>query len=315
MDRPFENCSIHKYPHAFVNKRGEAVLISPLGGERERDLREMYLSYRPRNSFDGLPPADDDACLRWVDGMIRDGISLVALSFSEGLVGHVAAFPMDDRKCELFAVVRPGFQNTGIGTQLVRCLTQVCCEMGTENMWLSVDVANRRARHVYKKCGFENLDAGDVQTVDMGLDLKRHLDVLNVQIREIMNREVLSTGMRESCRAAADMLLTKGIASMPVTDDAGRLAGIISQTDLLQPANFHRKVGEVFTRGVVTADEGWPLERVIRLFRSRNLRAIPVLDGRSRLVGMVSRRDILAYYAKKLDRGPPDAEAGEDPPR
>ncbi|MHC5053325.1 MAG: GNAT family N-acetyltransferase [Planctomycetota bacterium] len=310
MDRDFKSCSIHRYPHAFVNKRGEAVLVSPLSSEREQDLREMYLSYRPRNSFDGLPPVDDDACVRWVDGMIRDGYSLVALSFTEGLVGHVAAFPMGDRKCELFAVVRPGFQNIGIGTQLVRCLTQVCCEMGTENMWLSVDVANRRARHVYKKCGFENLDASDVQTVDMGLDLKRHMDVLNVQVRDIMSREVLSANMRESCREAAGILLVKGIASMPVTDDAGKLAGIISQTDLMQPANFNRKVEEVFTRGVVTADEGWTLERLIQLFRSRNLRAIPVLDERSRLVGMVSRRDILAYYAEKLGGGTSDAEAG-----
>jgi CBS domain-containing protein len=300
MDRTFENCSIHRYPHAFVNKCGDAILVTPLAAEREQDLREMYLSYRPRNSFDGLPPAADDACLRWVDGMIRDGFSLVALSFSEGLVGHVAAFPISDSKSELFAVVRPGFQNTGIGSQLVRCLTQVCCEMGTESMWLSVETVNTRARHVYKKCGFENLDASDAQSIDMGLDLRRDLDVLNVQVRDIMEREVISTGLRERCHAVADMLLVRGISSMPVIDDTGRLVGIISQTDLLRPANFRRRVGEVLTRGVVTADEGWSLERVIQLFRSRNLRSIPVLDGRSRLVGMLSRRDILTYYGEKL---------------
>ncbi len=304
MSRAFEECSIHRYPHAFVSKRGEAVVITPLADERWRDLRAMYLAYRPRNSFNGLPPITDDACLRWVEGMASDGMNLVALSFSEGLVGHAGAFPMDDTRSEIFVVVRPDFQNIGVGTQLVRCLIQVCCEIGTETMWLSVEVGNRRARHVYDKCGFESLDGCDKETVEMGLDTRRHLDILNTPVREIMNRGVLSTGTRESCRSAADMLLGKGVSSMPVVDDAGKIAGIISQTDLLQPANFRRKVGEVFTRGVVTAEEGWPLERVIQLFRSRNLRAIPILDAHSKLVGMVSRRDILAYYAEKLAPAP-----------
>lgn len=301
MDRAFKDCSIHRYPHAFVNKRGEPILMIPLDDKRKRDLREMYLSYCPRNSFNGLPPITDDACLLWVDGMIRDGVNLVALSFSEGLVGHVAAFPIDEHACELFAVVRPGFQNTGIGTQLIRCLIQVCCETGRERMWLSVEVANRRARHVYAKCGFENLGRRfDARNLDMGLDLMRHADVLSIPVAEVMEREVISTNVRESCRVVASMFLVKGIASMPVTDDAGKLAGIISQTDLMRPANLDREVGEVFTRGVVTADAGWPLERVIGVFRSRNVRAIPVLDGRSRLVGMVSRRDVLTCYVERL---------------
>jgi RimJ/RimL family protein N-acetyltransferase len=44
--------------------------------------------------------------------------------------------------------------------------------MGFEKVWLSVDAANLRARHIYKECGFECLSSGDRGDVEMALDLK-----------------------------------------------------------------------------------------------------------------------------------------------
>ena len=80
-----EQTSIFSSPYAFVDKRGDPVLIKPLGEKRDDQLKRLYLDYEPRDSFSGLPPILDEECIRWVEGMIRDGLNLVAISFESAM--------------------------------------------------------------------------------------------------------------------------------------------------------------------------------------------------------------------------------------
>ena len=300
MKRDLGECSLHGCPHAFVNKKGEAILIRTLADRWEDQLAEMYLAYKPRNSFHGLPPADDGACVRWVEGMVRDALNIVAISFWEGVVGHTSLFPMDDETCELLLVVAPRFQNTGIGTQLTHCATQLCSEIGFGRIWLSVESANLRARHVYSKCGFERLAPQSAGGVDMAIDLQRFRGLLDEPISSVMNRQVVSIPADEKCKSAIEIFILKKIAALPVVDDQRDVKGILCETDLLRPTDYARKVGEVMTREVVTVDVDTPVERVVRLFHHRKLRCIPVLDRHGKLAGIVGRKDILKYYATRL---------------
>ncbi|MDZ7618990.1 MAG: GNAT family N-acetyltransferase, partial [Patescibacteria group bacterium] len=103
-----------------MSKHGEFVRLELLRPGLHSRLLAMYLAYQPRNCFQGLPPIRDDVCAKWVEDMIRDGASIVALApGADAVIGHVAIFPVNDRKCELLVVVAPAFQNHGIGTQLV----------------------------------------------------------------------------------------------------------------------------------------------------------------------------------------------------
>jgi CBS domain-containing protein/RimJ/RimL family protein N-acetyltransferase len=289
--------SIHHFPHAFINKKLEPVLLKTLDPRRYDQLVAMYLAYRPRNSFSGLPPITDEACVRWVRGMVDTGASLIALSFDHGVVGHAALFPMNEETCEMFLVVAHEHQGIGIGTELTRCAVQLADELGFDRIWLSVEAANHIARHVYTKCGFSYLTRSATDEVDMGLDLGSHRDAGGVAVRDIMNRDVIAIRRDESCRAALDLFLTDGVTALPVLGNDGELIGILSETDLLDEANINKKVSDVFTKGVVSVQEACHLSKVIRLFHSRKLRCIPVVDARKQLVGIVGRRDILAHYA------------------
>lgn len=300
MSGSIQDTTIYSYPYAFINKNGEPILITTLTDARCHRLIEMYLAYRPRNSFQGLPPIQDEAVVQWVQHMIGNGLNLVALSFGEGVVGHVAIFPVNNLVCEMLVVVSPTLQNTGIGTELVRCSSQLSDEIGFEKIRLTVQSSNIRARHVYRKCGFEYLSDDRGGEVDMALDLKHYRDTVNVNVAGIMNRDVLTVRADLPCKAALEIFLTSPVGSLPVIDKEGVLVGILSKTDLMLPSKIAKKVGDVLTRDVLTVREGCAVAKVIRMLQSKKLRAIPVIDRNRKLVGVVGRRDILAYYARNL---------------
>ena len=97
MDIRGEGSTISHLPQAFINKRGEAIVSQTLDEKTSEGLVKMYLDYQPRNSFQGLPPPTDSACVKWVQHMIGNGVNLVAVSYLEGVVGHSALFPVNDQ--------------------------------------------------------------------------------------------------------------------------------------------------------------------------------------------------------------------------
>jgi len=310
MKIDLSDTTIHNFPRAFINKRGEAILIQTLENkQQQQQLIDMYLAYEPRNSFNGLPPVADAACIDWVRGMADSAANLISLSFEVGVVGHSALFPINADECEILVVISPRQQKIGIGTEMTRSLIQLADELGFERIRLNVEARNHVARHVYQKCGFYYGSHGLMDELDMALDLASYRSSLEVPVREIMTRNVVSIRLDTPCRAVLDVLLEHGIATLPVVDENNRLKGVLSETDLLTEANIPKKVSEVLTREVVSVQEGYTVANVISLFRSRKLRCIPVLDRHMKLVGVVSRRDILMHYRERMCK--PCGEADE----
>jgi len=297
MGPHLEDHSRHQHPHAFINKAKAPIIIKGLDEEGQKQLVEMYLAFQPRASFNGLPPITDEACAEWVRGMVANGTHLVAMAFDRGIVGHAGLFPMDSDTCETLTVVLPRYQNVGIGTQLMRCAIQSSHELGFKRMWLCVEARNLRARHVYSKCGFDHLTSDDYE-VEMALDLKQYYTSGTTTVGEVMNQHVTTVFRDWPCRAALDMFLDNPVGALPVVNDRCEVIGILSQTDLIVPANIEKTIGEVLTKAVITVREDCPLARAVRTFRSRKVRCIPVVDTDRKLVGILTRKDILAYYAR-----------------
>lgn len=300
--------TIQNFPHAFINKRAEPILIEPLGKKRHAQLLDMYLAYQPRNSFSGLPPITDKACAKWVRGMIETAVSLVALSFDQGIIAHAALFPIDRQTCEFLLVVSPRYQRIGIGTQLTRCVVQLAGELGFGKILLNVEASNHIAKHVYKKCGFRQNSHGMAEEVDMSLDLTDYHDTTDAIVRDVMNTKVVAVHPETPCKVPLVVFLADNIAALPVTDANGRVTGIVSMSDLLVEANIHKCVRDIKTRQVVSVRDTEPVTKVISLFQSGKLRCIPVLDSRGRLVGVVSRRDILAHYMERYAQSVHESE-------
>jgi GNAT superfamily N-acetyltransferase len=205
MELPAADTSLKCLPRSFAGKNGAAVELHRLPPESGDRLIDMYLAFQPRNSFQGLPPIKDAVCIKWVREMLDTGIHITAESAEKGLmqlpekachretpphcneggldsgknstinplIGHAAIFPVNRQKCEMLVVVCPGFQNLGIGTELVRSCIELAEELGFEQIWLPVDSTNVRARHVYRKCGFEYVSNKLGRELDMTCDVRR----------------------------------------------------------------------------------------------------------------------------------------------
>lgn len=118
-----------------------------------------------------------------------------------------------------------------------------------------------------------------------------------MKICDIMSDNVVSIGPDEPVSAAARLLKRRNIGALPVCDESGKLQGMLTDRDIVtrcvaldsDPQTV--KVGEVMSRGIITAGPFDELEQAVRIMSEDQVRRIPVLDG-GRLVGMVSLCDM-----------------------
>jgi CBS domain-containing protein len=104
--------------------------------------------------------------------------------------------------------------------------------------------------------------------------------------------------------------------SFPVVEE-GKLAGVVSKFDFLRAFAFTtgrivpdyeelmgRTVADVMTEAVVHVDPDMPLTRILELMVNLKIRSFPVLAPDRRLLGVVSREDVMrALGAAVADGG------------
>jgi len=99
-----------------------------------------------------------------------------------------------------------------------------------------------------------------------------------------------------------EVLLSKRISGAPVLDDQSKLVGLISEKDCLKlmiDSVYHNhpvskgKVAQYMTTNVKTVSVEADIVDVANDFLKTNFKRFPVIDESGKLVGQVSRRDIL----------------------
>jgi predicted transcriptional regulator len=122
----------------------------------------------------------------------------------------------------------------------------------------------------------------------------------NLKARDVMTRPVVSARKNASARDIALQVLSGLYSGMPVTDDSGRVIGVVTEFDLLCKVREGKELvkltaEDVMTKTPVTVDAGKALEDVLNIMIENNIIRIPVTDE-GRLVGVIARCDILRTY-------------------
>jgi len=125
---------------------------------------------------------------------------------------------------------------------------------------------------------------------------------------DLMTAPVLSIKLATPLAEAASLLTRYNINVLPVIDEKStRLAGIISR-QVVEKALYHGlqqlAVSEYMTTDYEPIAPGDDLNRIKELIIERNQRFLPVVDGQLRIIGAITRKDLLrALYDQEEDRG------------
>jgi CBS domain-containing protein len=136
-----------------------------------------------------------------------------------------------------------------------------------------------------------------------------------MRIEEVMTSPVVVVHPETPIKEVATLLVTNGFGAVPVTSADGTPVGIITEADLLalemtpdprrharrdlpEEAASPRTAADIMAAPVIAARIGTDIADVIRIMRSENVTRMPVLDDDSRLVGIVSRSDLVKPLAR-----------------
>lgn len=113
-------------------------------------------------------------------------------------------------------------------------------------------------------------------------------------IQDVMQSAPIVVRPEDSVRQALELLIGNDISGLPVTDDSGRIVGILSEKDVLKL--FYepdaRTVESVMTRDPVKVSVDSPLVDVVDCLMANDFRRVLIHEG-DKLVGLVSRADLM----------------------
>lgn len=147
---------------------------------------------------------------------------------------------------------------------------------------------------------FSSIDSGARHSLPSDADLE---PLHTATAGEVMCGPVACLRRNESLRQAAGFFCRFRVNSVPVVDDSGRLAGILSEKDLLaemmMPQGWQRRVSDVMKTSVVSYGEDTPILKIHEfLCRVTIRRVIVVRDGYP--VGVISRGILLRWFHERV---------------
>lgn len=149
------------------------------------------------------------------------------------------------------------------------------------------------------------------------------------QVGDVMTTDVVAVEAETPYRDIVDRIMKRGVSAVPVLDNFRRVLGVVSEADLLhkvemagqpcEPRVFEGRrrrdarvkadaavARDLMTAPAVIAYARTPLTTAARTMERERVKRLPVLDDLGRLIGIVTRSDLLKVYLR------PDAHIRQD---
>ncbi|MEV5379343.1 CBS domain-containing protein [Streptomyces nondiastaticus] len=142
-------------------------------------------------------------------------------------------------------------------------------------------------------------------------------------VDELMTRNVVRVRPDAPFKEIVRALAEHDVTAVPVVDSGGRVVGVVSEADLMrksadQPDPFGRvpvpsleswerakaegaRAEELMSAPPVCARPEWNVVETARLMMTQNVKRLPVVDDTDKLVGIISRADLLRVFLREDD--------------
>jgi CBS domain-containing protein/anti-sigma regulatory factor (Ser/Thr protein kinase) len=140
------------------------------------------------------------------------------------------------------------------------------------------------------------------RNVDDLLDKLRGL-FADITAKDIMIKSVVTLTKDRTMWQAKELMRICKISGIPVTDGNNQLEGIVSIEDIivaLEGNYITDPIEKHMTRNIVTFSPEMKLESVIEMFNRYRYGRFPVVDSDGRLVGIISKKDIIGAILDKF---------------
>lgn len=119
-----------------------------------------------------------------------------------------------------------------------------------------------------------------------------------MEVSDIMN-EVYTIDENVSLSKAAQIMVSKKTGAL-VFVNGSKIAGIITEDDLVRNFNKNKNVKDIMATKVVTIEEDENIDRALELMNNHGVKRLPVLSKNGKLIGMINIIDI-ARHAEELE--------------
>lgn len=130
-----------------------------------------------------------------------------------------------------------------------------------------------------------------------------------MNVVDLMTTEVISVTRNTGLRQAAQLMFRNRVSGLPIVDDDGTLSGIITEADFLRLEVERREgnrdqgdtVGGVMSHGAVTVGPDAEIYEAAKIMAVQEVKRLPVVDDDGRLLGIISRADIVSLFTRPDD--------------
>jgi CBS-domain-containing membrane protein len=149
---------------------------------------------------------------------------------------------------------------------------------------------------------------------------------MSATVRDIMTTKVIAVKRDADFKEIVTVLRRFRVSACPVIDDAGRIHGVVSEADLLYKSAEAPAAGpkgpergddeeskadavtaaQLMTTPAITVFPGVSVAEAAQTMHARHVKRLPVVTGDGKLVGIVSRADVLSVYER------PDADIRDE---
>jgi len=142
-----------------------------------------------------------------------------------------------------------------------------------------------------------------------------------MNVDEVMSKEVVTASPETTLKQVAELLLGHGISGLPVVGPDWRVVGVVTEADIVRgeaggtgtegmlararafaaqtaAVPTSRTAGEAMTSPAVTIHPDQTVVEAARLIAERGVNRLPVVDDDDRLVGIVTRADVVRAFVR-----------------
>lgn len=121
--------------------------------------------------------------------------------------------------------------------------------------------------------------------------------------KDIMTKEVSTVRQDAKITSVIRLLVQKRVTGVPVVSEDMHLLGVVTEKDILKTLRYDpdikgKTAADLMTSDIISFDENDGLMEVFESLVESNFRRVPILSE-GKLVGIVSRRDIIKFLSAK----------------